>query len=318
MRHTQPFESQIEDPDSPTSYAFISGTGAAGADEHWALIRYVGHPIGELVPILGDGLTLGRGLDNGLSLPDPEVSRRHARLDLILHGDEGSLVMLSDLGSTNGTYVNGQRVPSQDLPMHLFDGDVIRVGGQTFKLKLLDQLERNYHQAVQAQTTRDSLTGVSNRSTVLGYLEKHTELARRYRRPLSLVICDLDHFKLVNDTYGHATGDLTLRLFGMVVLRRVRTSDYVGRIGGEEFLVVLPETRGKEAVALAEELRVAMSQEPICPVGGSSPFRAQISCGVAELRDGDLNPGVLFARADAALYRAKSLGRNRVVCDDPI
>ncbi|MBP1627714.1 MAG: diguanylate cyclase protein [Holophagaceae bacterium] len=318
MRQPTPPDSQTEDPDSPTSYAFVSGTGAVGADDEWALIRYAGHPIGEVVAVRGDGLSLGRGLDNDLCLPDAEVSRHHAKLDLVLHGDEGSLVMLRDLGSTNGTFVNGQRVPPHDQALHLFDGDVLRVGGHAFKLKLLDHLERNYHQVVQAQTTRDHLTGVSNRATVLGYLEKHTDLTRRYRRPLSVVLCDLDHFKRVNDTYGHATGDLALKLFGMVLLRRLRTCDHAGRIGGEEFLIVLPETLLKEALAVAEELRTAIAGEPISPSDGSAPFQVQASFGVAQLQERDLNAGSLFARADMALYRAKALGRNRVECDDPL
>ena len=266
----------------------------------------------------GDGISLGRGLDNDLCLPDAEVSRRHAKLDLLVHGDEGSLVMLRDLGSTNGTFVNGKRVPGNDEPLHLFDGDVLRVGGHAFKLKLLDPLERHYHQVVQAQTTRDHLTGVSNRATVLGYLEKHTDLTRRYRRPLAVILCDLDHFKRVNDTYGHATGDLALKLFGMVLLRRLRTCDHAGRIGGEEFLIVLPETQLQEALAVAEELRTAFGSEPISPPDGSTPFHVQASFGVAQLLEQDLNAGSLFGRADVALYRAKALGRNRVECDDPV
>ena len=318
MRQTTPFDAQIEDPDSPTSYAFVSGSGTGGADDEWALIRYAGHPIGEVTAIHGSGIGLGRGLDNDLCLPDAEVSRHHARLDLLQHGNEGSLVVVRDLGSTNGTFVNGARVIPNDEPLHMFDGDVLRIGGHAFKLKLLDQLEQHYHQVVQDQTTQDHLTGVSNRATVLGYLEKHTDLTRRYRRPLSVVLCDLDHFKDVNDTHGHATGDLALKLFGMVLLRRLRTCDYAGRIGGEEFLVVLPETMLKAAQAVAEELRIGFADEPICPVDGSAPFHVQASFGVAQLLDRDLDAGSLFARADMALYRAKALGRNRVECDDPV
>lgn len=318
MRPPIPFDPRTEDSDSPTSYAFVSGAGAVGTDDEWALIRYAGHPIGEVVPIRGEGISLGRGLDNDLCLPDAEVSRRHAKLEFSTHGHEANIVVLQDLGSTNGTFVNGKRVPPCAPPLPLFDGDVVRVGGNAFKLKLLDPLERNYHQQVQAQTTRDHLTGVNNRATVLGYLEKHTDLTRRYRRPLSVVLCDLDRFKEVNDTYGHATGDLALKRFGMVLLRRLRTCDYAGRIGGEEFLLVLPETQLDEALAVAEDLRKSFAQEPISPPGGAAPFHVQASFGVAQLLEGDLTAGSLFGRADLALYRAKALGRNRVECDDPV
>jgi diguanylate cyclase (GGDEF)-like protein len=191
---------------------------------------------------------------------------------------------------------------------------VVRLGTHAFKLKHMDALERNYHQAVLAQATVDPLTQLGNRASVLGFLEKHTDLARRYKRPLSLILCDLDHFKEVNDRHGHAAGDLVLRSFGAIVCRRLRASDQVGRIGGEEFLVVLPETGGAEALTVAESLRSGLAAEAM-PVPVGDGLRVTCCFGVVEYCSNDVDGGSMLARADAALYRAKALGRNRVEFD---
>ena len=278
----------------------------APGEREWALIRYVGHPIGELLPLPVGGLTIGRSQENLLWLDEPEVSRRHARLD---PAPGGETVELRDLGSTNGLFVNGRKVDALTTLVELHHGDVLRVGSHAFKLKRLDALERRYHEAVVAQTTVDPLTGVNNRATVLHQLEKHYDLARRHRRPMSLILADLDHFKRINDTHGHAAGDQVLRIFGGLLMGRLRGSDQVGRLGGEEFLVVLPETTAAMALSLAEELRRNLERELIEVLG--HPLRPTCSLGVAELKPGDPDGGALLARADAALYRAKAEGRNR-------
>jgi diguanylate cyclase (GGDEF)-like protein len=312
---TQPplFEDFVES-DPPT----LNGLGGNEADPakpgEWALVRYVGNPIGEVLPLNLAGLSLGRAPENQIRLPEPEVSRHHARLELVSQKGLAPIVLLSDLGSTNGTFVNGCQVHARNGPVALRHGDVIRMGTHAFKLKHMDELEKSYHRAVLAQATVDPLTQLSNRSAVLGFLEKHTDLARRYKRPLALILCDLDHFKEVNDRYGHAAGDLVLRRFGAVVCRRLRASDQVGRIGGEEFLVVLPETGGGEALTVAEGLRAGLAAEAM-PVPDEDDLRVTCCFGVVEYGSRDVDGGALLARADAALYRAKGLGRNRVEFD---
>ena len=308
-----PFE-DFDESDPPTLYGPVAGEAAALGQGEWALIRYVGNPIGELLPLRGELLTLGRSSECTLCLQDPEVSRRHARLELVGQGELTPRVLLSDLGSTNGTYVNGRRISASAGPISLQQGDVIRLGTHAFKLKHLDELERNYHQAVLLQTTVDSLTGLGNRAAVLGFLEKHADLARRYQRPLSLILCDLDHFKDVNDRFGHAVGDRVLRGFASVVSQRLRASDHIGRIGGEEFLIVLPETEGREAQSVAEDLRVTLAGTPMGDAGGV-PFHITSCFGVVQSMAGDGDAGGLLARADVALYRAKALGRDRVEFD---
>ena len=301
--------------DQTTQYASMPSLRFGQGDEEWALIRYVGEPIGEVVPLRATGVTIGRSSENDVCLPEVEVSRRHAQILLSRIGESGYMVQFMDLGSTNGSYINGRSLEMPKVPIALQSGDVIRVGVHAFKLKRLDALERHYHETMLAQTNLDTLTGVNNRSAVLAYMEKHADLARRHGRPLSLILADLDFFKSVNDRYGHATGDLALQTFGTLVMKRLRASDLVGRIGGEEFLIVLPETQAPEAMGVAEELRGVLEGEALAPLGGGEPFHITCCFGVAQLQARDLNGGSLLARADVALYRAKALGRNRVESD---
>jgi diguanylate cyclase (GGDEF)-like protein len=305
MRESEPHASDLTwDPATRAAGDSLSEMAQDGRE--WALIRYVGHPLGELILLPQSGLTVGRSQENLLWLDEPEVSRRHARLDV---APGGGGVELRDLDSTNGVFVNGRKVDARKAPLALRQGDVLRVGGHAFKLKRLDALDRKFHEAVVVQTTVDPLTGVNNRATMLHELEKHCELARRHRRPLSVVLADLDHFKGVNDTYGHAAGDRVLQLFGGLLAGRLRGSDRVGRLGGEEFLLVLPETTAILAQGVAEQLRQSLERERIEVPGGT--LRVTCSLGVAELLPSDEDGGVLLARADAALYAAKAGGRNR-------
>ena len=273
----------------------------------WALIRYVGQPMGEFIPLPLEGLSIGRAPENGLRLPEPEVSRHHARLTIAA---DLETVELRDLGSTNGVFINGKRVHADPGPLKLRAEDVVRVGGHAFKLKHMDALERRYHQIMVARTTLDPLTGVGNRATVLHQLESHFDLARRHRRPLAVILADLDWFKQVNDTHGHRAGDRALESFGALLHLRVRGSDPVGRLGGDEFLIVLPETTAMMALNAAEGLRRSLAERPLELEGGLE-LRLTCSLGVAELKDGDSDGGALLARADAALYGAKAGGRDR-------
>jgi diguanylate cyclase (GGDEF)-like protein len=272
----------------------------------WALIRYVGQPMGEFIPLPLAGLDIGRAPENSLCLPEPEVSRRHARLQV---SADLEAVELRDLGSTNGVFVNGRKVYAFPGPVRLKAEDVLRMGGHAFKLKHMDALERRFHQDMVARTTLDPLTGVGNRAAVLHQLESQVDMARRHGRPLAIVLVDLDRFKQLNDTLGHKAGDQALEAFGALLRRRLRGSDPVGRLGGDEFLIVLPETSAPLALSAADGLRRALSDLSRGPEGRGLPLTC--SLGVAELRPGDSDGGALLARADAALYAAKTGGRDR-------
>jgi diguanylate cyclase (GGDEF)-like protein len=230
------------------------------------------------------------------------VSRNHAQIRV----EEGR-VQVEDLGSTNGTRVNGAPIQG---PADLRAGDRLAIGGHVLKLVYLDPLERAFHETLLDLSTKDPLTGLANRGSVLAEFQNRFGLSVRYDRPLSVVVCDLDHFKQVNDTYGHGAGDFVLHVFGERMLGSLREADLAGRIGGEEFLTILPETDLAGARPFAERLRKAIAATPIqLPVG---ILNITCSLGIAERTVEDLDAGQMLARADAALYKAKSGGRNQV------
>ena len=132
--------------------------------------------------------------------------------------------------------------------------------------------------------------------------------ARRHGHPLSLIIIDLDHFKAVNDTFGHSAGDLVLQEFASLILGKIRDEDVAVRWGGEEFIILLAHTACEAAAALAERIRSNFEQNP----NSAAPLAMTASFGVAQLQNGD-HEDALVRRADDALYRAKHEGRNRVV-----
>jgi diguanylate cyclase (GGDEF)-like protein len=157
----------------------------------------------------------------------------------------------------------------------------------------------------------DELTGLYNRRAFASMGEKEVGRARRYQRPLALILFDIDHFKDVNDSYGHLFGDHVLRVLTERVTRTTRTTDIVCRYGGEEFIVLMPEAGRDEAVAMAERLRQEISRMTIVTAG--STLSLTISLGVAELaRNEDEDFEGLVSRADRAMYQAKAAGRNTV------
>ena len=159
--------------------------------------------------------------------------------------------------------------------------------------------------------TVDPLTGIPNRQNVLSRVDEELARANRYRRPFSVVMVDLDHFKRLNDTYGHAAGDVVLRQVAQRLAENVRAVDIVGRFGGEEFLVVLPETGPDAAATLAEKLRRAVAGTPIRLLEGHD-VTVTLSAGVAGGPGDLLHADALVRDADAALYSAKALGRDNV------
>ena len=156
----------------------------------------------------------------------------------------------------------------------------------------------------------DKLTGVSTRQSLLAELFAEVERASRYERALSVAFVDIDHFKNVNDTYGHAAGDVVLRAVAQTLKSNLRASDMVGRYGGEEFMLILTETDVEEGANLCEKLRNLVARQAVRLPDGQE-LGVTISIGVAGGKGGLLRTDVLVRDADAAMYSAKSLGRNQ-------
>jgi diguanylate cyclase (GGDEF)-like protein len=185
----------------------------------------------------------------------------------------------------------------------------LRVG---IRLLELEDTLVQAREAMRFKATHDALTGVWNRGTILETLERETLRSRRESTSLGVIIGDLDHFKLVNDTYGHLIGDRVLRETVARMQACVRSYDAIGRFGGEEFLILLPGCDSTAAAERTDQIRAAIAQPPM--ETDSGPLKITMSLGgVATGNWPDETPNQLLQMADAALYRAKEAGRNRVV-----
>jgi two-component system, cell cycle response regulator len=251
----------------------------------------------------GAQLEIGRATGAGISMPDVRsLSRLHARL-----GHLGDVVLIEDLESTNGTYVNDEKVSGS---RRLRSGDRFQVGAVHFKFLHEKDPETAYHEAIHQLVMCDGLTGIFNKRKFEEELEREFGRGRRHERPLSLVFFDIDHFKTINDTYGHLCGDYVLQQISKQTQPYLRPEQVFARVGGEEFAILCPETQSQQAVVLADKLRQRFAAERYAY--GDQELQITCSFGVAEL-DGSLRtPADLYHAADQAMYRSKREGRDRV------
>jgi diguanylate cyclase (GGDEF)-like protein len=247
---------------------------------------------------------LGRSSDAQFQVEDDGISRKHAKVVAIGDGR----FQLVDMGSTNGTFLNGLKVSSATL----HDGDKIQIGSNTVvKFSIQDELEEQYQRSIYESATRDGLTRLFNKKYFLETLHKEFSYCLRHRMPLSLVMFDVDHFKKINDVYGHPAGDYVLTRIAQRVGETVRNEDLLARYGGEEFAMMLRESSEEDALICAERCRAAVDRSEF--IFGGTPIKVSISLGVATLLDSDFTQAEeLIAVADKYLYRAKRAGRNRV------
>ncbi|MDD8012480.1 MAG: GGDEF domain-containing protein [Acidobacteriota bacterium] len=250
--------------------------------------------------------TIGREDGSDIVLHDEKISKAHCAISVVKGGRGVERIDIRDLGATNGTFVNGEPVSRATLTA----GDKIRVGDTILQLSYGDQIEREYHARLFQLAARDALTGLYNKRYVLNEAENHFRIARRSGRTFSMIMIDIDDFKRINDRHGHLAGDEYLAGMAGVLARSLREQDIAGRVGGEEFLVILPETGLEGAFQLAERIR--KNTEAFTLYRQDAGIRATISCGVCQY-DQTLAAAQEFIDAvDQALYEAKNSGKNMV------
>jgi two-component system cell cycle response regulator len=259
------------------------------------------------LPYRGDAI-IGRGDEAAVRIGDEDVSRSHARISIRPDGQ----VTLTDLGSTNGTYVNGVQITEHIL----HDGEKIQLGPRVvLKFQYQDALEEEFQRKLFESAVKDGLTGIYNKKYFLDRIEADIAYAKRHYTPLVLLLFDIDHFKQINDTFGHAAGDHVLKHLAATVKRAVRTEDSFARFGGEEFAILMRGIDDAKALMSAERLRRLVEKTEF--EYGGKRMAVTISIGIGVLSTDPQSPvqtsADLVNRADHRLYEAKRGGRNRVV-----
>jgi two-component system, cell cycle response regulator len=259
---------------------------------------------GFLYTLEGNEAVIGRSPEVAVSIPDDTLSRRHA---CIRRDDQG--FSIEDMGSTNGTFVDGARVQGSQ---RLADGCRISLGARiVLHFALHDSVELEAARQTHDLTVRDPLTRVFNRRHLEERFAGEVAFANRHKTPLSLLLLDIDHFKEINDRFGHVAGDAALRSLARALLAMVRQEDVLGRYGGEEFAIVARGIDRRGTALFAERMRRGVQELHVPTEDGSLSFT--VSIGVAYERGVDGCDAVrMFEAADRALYAAKAAGRNRV------
>jgi len=216
----------------------------------------------------------------------------------------------------NARMVRGLEIGVNDFLMRPIDKNELlaRARSQVRKRRYTERLRDNVQMSIEMAIT-DALTGLFNRRYMESHVATLVEQAQARGKPLTVMVLDIDYFKSINDTHGHDAGDDVLRDFALRIKRSIRGIDLACRYGGEEFVLVMPETDMAVAAMVAERLRRRIAAEPFSIQKGAKSVPVTISIGIAGLRDKDDSAADVLKRADQALYRAKRDGRNRVVPD---
>lgn len=275
----------------------------SSAAERACLVVIYGDELGKRAALGGAPFEIGRSSQTDFPIDQESVSRQHVRITF-----DGQRHVLEDLASTNGTFVNDAKRSHSVLS----DGDQIKIGRSILKYMSGDNIESSYHEEIYRLMTTDALTQTHNRRFFSEALDRECQRSSRYRRALSLVLFDVDHFKAVNDTHGHVAGDSVLRQLALTVKPKLRQQDLFARVGGEEFAVILPEVERPGAAVAAEKVRKLVESARFDI--GSMNLTCTVSLGVASFDETTSTAHALYDAADKALYEAKRAGRNRVFC----
>ena len=285
-----------------TAIDMVSFNQVSASADRACLVVIYGPELGKRAPLGQATFEIGRSSRSDLPIDQESISRHHARISF-----DSQRHVIEDLGSTNGTFVNDVNVKRQPLK----DGDQVKLGRSILKYMSGDNIEANYHEEIYRLMTMDALTQTHNRRYFNEALEREYNRSLRYRRALSLILFDIDHFKKINDTYGHVAGDSVLRQLAMVVKPRLRQQDCLARVGGEEFAVLLPEVEGQGARVAADKVRAIVESARF--LVDNKEFGCTVSIGVIAFDARITSPQMLYEMADKNLYAAKNGGRNRVV-----
>lgn len=279
-----------------------------------ALVFLRGELLAVPIPLERDEVTLGRALEADVRVNDSLASRLHARITTSRDSETGETrYRIIDLGSKNGTILNGQPVTDAILR----DGDKVVIGEHLMRFELLDEIDREFQRHIHRLLVHDELTGLLTSKSFFSELRREAARAASEARPFCVLMMDLDHFKVVNDTYGHLTGSQTLEEVGACITRALRVGDVAARFGGEEFAAFLLDAGVGQGLVAAERVRSAVEQHNFTvtrtsPAGEKRTHNITISLGVACFPDDARDPIELIELADTALYRAKRRGRNCV------
>jgi len=268
-----------------------------------ALVVIYGLDLGRKFDLTREETLIGRSSRSDIQIDQESVSRNHAAITNTREG-----VRIRDTGSTNGTFINDELVEGE---RELRNGDLVKIGRTIFKYIAGGNIEAAYHDEIYRLTTMDGLTQIYNRRYFDEQLDREISRSRRYERTLSLVLMDIDHFKAVNDRFGHLAGDSVLKQLASTVRTRIRREDVFARYGGEEFGILLPEVALPGAKQLAEKVRRLVEKQRFEFDRQAIPVT--VSLGVAVLEALHREPGDLVRAADERLFEAKSSGRNRVI-----
>src|SRR5438309_7254065 len=303
----------------PAEIDTYSGQYQRTGERRPALVFLRGELLAVQIPLERPQVTVGRALDADIRVNDSRASRLHACIFTEADADTGvTRYRLKDLDSTNGTILNGKAIDQALLQ----DGDKFEIGDQLIRFEMLDEIDREFQQQIHRLLVHDELTGLLTSKSFFSELRREAARAEAEAMPFCVLMMDLDHFKEVNDTYGHLAGSETLEEVGTVIKSALRAGDVGARFGGEEFAAFLLDADYAQGLVAAERVRSAIEQHEFSAVRrGSSEeprtHRMTISVGVASYPEDARDPIQLVEMADSALYRAKRGGRNRVCAYRP-
>jgi two-component system, cell cycle response regulator len=275
-----------------------------------ALVFLSGDLLAVPIPLERDEVILGRALEADVRINDTEVSRRHARINTVYTGKDVHYV-LTDLESKNGTFLNGIEIDQEILQ----NGDKLVIGKHILRFELLDEIDRAYQYQIRRLLSHDDLTGLLSSRSFFSELRREASKPETEAKPFCVLMMDVDHFKNVNDTFGHLTGSKTLEEIGNSITNIMRSGDAASRFGGEEFAAFLLDAELPQGVVAAERIRQEIQDREFTVIRhGRVPeiHHVTISIGVASFPHDSSDPIELVEMADSALYRAKREGRNRV------